>query len=108
MQSGLTCNHKQGMRNSALAPDFLKAVSSDNRRAVAIERPRQLPAKPDAALLQIHFVRHIPHHRLPVRVKNEVTRIAEQLDAIAARLEAVEEVGLRRAVLGGASLDANV
>src|SRR3990172_117786 len=96
-----------GRRRSG-SPDLLQARPRDDGCAVAIEGLRQLAPEPDAALFQVHLVRHVPHHRLPVRVEDEIARVAEQFHAIAPGLEAVEEVPLGDTVFPGPRLDAHI
>ena len=50
----------------------------------------------------------LPGNRLPGRIEYEITRVPEQLDAIAAGFEAVEKMRLTDAVLAGTGFDLDV
>ena len=83
-----------------LQANIFQAMTRYHWCAIAIERFRQLTAKPDTAFFQVNFVCHIPNHCLPIRVEDQIAGVAEEFNPIAAWFEAVEEVSLRGSMLG--------
>jgi hypothetical protein len=66
------------------------------RHAIKEELSGQRGAKPDNSLFHVF---RLPGHRLPRRIKDQVARIAKELDPVAARLDDIQEVCLADTVL---------
>src|SRR5207302_8515345 len=66
------------------------------RRSIKEELSGQRGAKPDNPLFHVFC---LPGHRLPRRIKDQVARIAKELDPVATRLDDIQEVCLADTVL---------